>query len=34
VIFHKVIGDGPAKIAVIHGWFGDHRIEAFVGAGK
>src|ERR1043166_1538628 len=25
MIFHKQIGDGPAKVAVIHGWFGDHR---------
>jgi pimeloyl-ACP methyl ester carboxylesterase len=28
MIFHKLIGDGPAKIAVIHGWFGDHRAFA------
>jgi pimeloyl-ACP methyl ester carboxylesterase len=28
MIFHKVIGDGPAKVAVIHGWFGDHRAFA------
>ena len=25
MIFHKAIGDGPVKVAVIHGWFGDHR---------
>lgn len=25
MIHHKQIGDGPAKVAVIHGWFGDHR---------
>jgi pimeloyl-ACP methyl ester carboxylesterase len=25
MIFHKKIGDGPVKVAVIHGWFGDHR---------
>jgi pimeloyl-ACP methyl ester carboxylesterase len=25
MIFHKKIGDGPAKVAVIAGWFGDHR---------
>src|SRR5882762_2362071 len=25
MIFHKEIGDGPTKVAVIHGWFGDHR---------
>ncbi len=25
MIFHKQIGDGPVKVAVIHGWFGDHR---------
>jgi pimeloyl-ACP methyl ester carboxylesterase len=25
MIFHKQIGDGPAKVAVIPGWFGDHR---------
>jgi pimeloyl-ACP methyl ester carboxylesterase len=25
MIFHKKIGDGPIKVAVIHGWFGDHR---------
>src|SRR5258708_22171297 len=25
MIFHKKIGDGPTKVAVIPGWFGDHR---------
>src|ERR1700728_4815993 len=25
MIFHRKIGDGPIKVAVIHGWFGDHR---------
>ena len=25
MIFHKVIGEGTIKVAVIHGWFGDHR---------
>ena len=25
MIFHKEIGHGPVKVAVIHGWFGDHR---------
>jgi pimeloyl-ACP methyl ester carboxylesterase len=25
MIFHKTIGEGPAKVAVIPGWFGDHR---------
>lgn len=25
MILHKQIGDGPLKVAVIHGWFGDHR---------
>jgi pimeloyl-ACP methyl ester carboxylesterase len=25
MIFHKQIGDGPARVAVIPGWFGDHR---------
>jgi pimeloyl-ACP methyl ester carboxylesterase len=28
MIFHKKIGDGPLKVAVIHGWFGDHRAYA------
>jgi pimeloyl-ACP methyl ester carboxylesterase len=28
MIFHKEIGDGAAKVAVIHGWFGDHRAFA------
>src|SRR6266852_5380416 len=25
MIFHKKIGNGPIKVAVIPGWFGDHR---------
>ena len=25
MIFHKTIGDGPARVVVIPGWFGDHR---------
>ena len=25
MVFHKTIGDGPARVAVIPGWFGDHR---------
>ena len=25
MIFHRQIGDGPIKVVVIHGWFGDHR---------
>lgn len=25
MIFHKPIGNGPARVAVIPGWFGDHR---------
>jgi pimeloyl-ACP methyl ester carboxylesterase len=25
MIFHRQIGDGAVKVAVIHGWFGDHR---------
>src|SRR5260370_988728 len=24
MIFHRQIGDGDAKVAVIHGWLGDH----------
>lgn len=28
MIFHKKIGDGPLKVAVIPGWFGDHRAYA------
>lgn len=26
MIWHKTIGNGPAKVVVIHGWFWDHRI--------
>ena len=25
MIFHKQIGDGPVRVVVIPGWFGDHR---------
>ena len=25
MIFHRQIGDGPIKVAAIHGWFADHR---------
>jgi pimeloyl-ACP methyl ester carboxylesterase len=25
MIFHRQIGDGPIRVVVIHGWFGDHR---------
>jgi pimeloyl-ACP methyl ester carboxylesterase len=28
MIFHKAIGQGPIKVAAIHGWFGDHRAFA------
>jgi len=26
VVWHKTIGNGPAKVIVIHGWFWDHRV--------
>lgn len=26
MIWHKLIGTGPAKVVVIHGWFWDHRV--------
>lgn len=26
MVAHKVIGGGPVKVVVIHGWFWDHRI--------
>ena len=26
LIGHEVIGTGPSKVIVLHGWFGDHRI--------
>lgn len=26
LIGHRVIGDGPIKVVVFHGWFGDHTI--------
>lgn len=26
MIWHQVIGKGPAKVVVIHGWFWDHRV--------
>lgn len=28
MVWHKAIGDGPAKVVVLHGWFGDHRAYA------
>jgi pimeloyl-ACP methyl ester carboxylesterase len=26
MVWHKTIGNGPAKVVVIHGWFSDHRV--------
>ena len=26
MIWHKTIGNGPAKVMMIHGWFWDHRV--------
>jgi pimeloyl-ACP methyl ester carboxylesterase len=26
MIWHQVIGNGPTKVVVIHGWFWDHRV--------
>jgi pimeloyl-ACP methyl ester carboxylesterase len=26
MVWHKTIGNGPTKVAVIHGWFWDHRV--------
>lgn len=26
MIWHKLVGTGPAKVVVIHGWFWDHRV--------
>jgi pimeloyl-ACP methyl ester carboxylesterase len=26
MIWHKLIGSGPVKVIVIHGWFWDHRV--------
>src|SRR5260370_3751453 len=26
MVWHKTIGNGPTKVLVIHGWFGDHRV--------
>jgi pimeloyl-ACP methyl ester carboxylesterase len=26
MVWHQIIGDGPIKVIVIHGWFGDHRV--------
>src|SRR3984893_2559080 len=26
MVWHKTIGNGPAKVVVIHGWFWDHRV--------
>jgi pimeloyl-ACP methyl ester carboxylesterase len=28
MVGHELIGSGPHKIVVLHGWFGDHRIWA------
>ena len=28
MVWHRTIGDGPAKVVVIHGWFWDHRVFA------
>jgi pimeloyl-ACP methyl ester carboxylesterase len=28
MVWHKVIGGGPAKVVAIHGWFADHRAYA------
>ena len=28
MVWHKAIGDGPSKVVVLHGWFGDHRAYA------
>jgi pimeloyl-ACP methyl ester carboxylesterase len=28
MVWHKTIGNGPAKVVVIHGWFTDHRVFA------
>ena len=25
-LWHTTIGNGPAKVLVIHGWFWDHRV--------
>jgi pimeloyl-ACP methyl ester carboxylesterase len=26
MVWHKIIGSGPTKVMVIHGWFWDHRV--------
>jgi len=26
MVWHQVIGNGPTKVVVIHGWFWDHRV--------
>ena len=26
IVGHQIIGDGPCKVLVLHGWFGDHTI--------
>ncbi len=26
MVWHKIIGGGPTKVVVIHGWFSDHRV--------
>ncbi|HZC57054.1 MAG TPA: alpha/beta hydrolase [Xanthobacteraceae bacterium] len=28
MVWYKTIGDGPAKVVVIHGWFSDHSVFA------
>ncbi|MBS0338544.1 MAG: alpha/beta hydrolase [Proteobacteria bacterium] len=28
IIGHELIGSGPHKVVVLHGWFGDHRVWA------
>jgi pimeloyl-ACP methyl ester carboxylesterase len=28
MVWHTTIGNGPTKVAVIHGWFWDHRMFA------
>ena len=28
MIWHETIGDGPAKVILVHGWFWDHRVFA------
>jgi pimeloyl-ACP methyl ester carboxylesterase len=26
MVWHKLVGNGPAKVVVVHGWFWDHRV--------